>query len=129
MVVQSKVKLAEGWCEMVMPLIGAAARMGAKKVAEKGVKKVPKRDNRDEDVRDAVGVALSAGSAAGATSMLLGQEDRIKKAEANKEQEAREAKAEMKREARGMKNGGAVSSASKRADGIAMKGKTKGRIV
>ena len=28
-----------------------------------------------------------------------------------------------------MKNGGAVSSASKRADGIAMKGKTKGRIV
>jgi hypothetical protein len=28
-----------------------------------------------------------------------------------------------------MKNGGAVSSASKRADGIAMKGKTKGRMV
>jgi hypothetical protein len=29
----------------------------------------------------------------------------------------------------GMKKGGKVSSASKRADGIAVKGKTKGRIV
>jgi hypothetical protein len=29
----------------------------------------------------------------------------------------------------GMKKGGKVSSASKRADGIAIKGKTKGRIV
>ena len=31
--------------------------------------------------------------------------------------------------AQGMKKGGKVSSASKRADGIATKGKTKGRIV
>jgi hypothetical protein len=29
----------------------------------------------------------------------------------------------------GMKKGGVVSSASKRADGIAVKGKTKGRMV
>jgi hypothetical protein len=29
----------------------------------------------------------------------------------------------------GMKKGGSVSSASKRADGIAQRGKTKGRIV
>lgn len=33
------------------------------------------------------------------------------------------------RTAMGMKKGGSVSSASKRADGIATKGKTKGRIV
>ena len=31
--------------------------------------------------------------------------------------------------AKGMKKGGKVSSASKRADGIAVKGKTKGRMV
>ena len=30
---------------------------------------------------------------------------------------------------KGMKKGGSVSSASKRADGIASKGKTKGRII
>ena len=43
---------------------------------------------------------------------------------------AREYASELQRETRGMKKGGAVkSSASKRADGIAMKGKTKGRMV
>ncbi len=42
---------------------------------------------------------------------------------------AREAAAEERREARGMKKGGAVKSASSRADGCAMRGKTKGRIV
>lgn len=43
---------------------------------------------------------------------------------------AREAAAEERREARGMKKGGSVkSSASKRGDGIAQRGKTKGRMV
>jgi hypothetical protein len=45
------------------------------------------------------------------------------------DQEAREAAAGERRETRGMKKGGSVSSASKRADGIAVKGKTKGRMV
>ena len=36
---------------------------------------------------------------------------------------------EEKRKAMGMKKGGMVSSASKRADGCATKGKTKGRMV
>ena len=45
-------------------------------------------------------------------------------------QAAREAAAEERREARGMKSGGMVkSSASKRADGCAQRGKTKGRMV
>jgi hypothetical protein len=45
-------------------------------------------------------------------------------------QAAREAGAEERREARGMKKGGSVkSSASKRADGVAIRGKTKGRMV
>jgi hypothetical protein len=42
---------------------------------------------------------------------------------------ARETAAEERREARGMKKGGKVSSASKRADGIAQRGKTKGKMV
>ena len=41
----------------------------------------------------------------------------------------REAAAEERREARGMKKGGKVSSASARADGIAQRGKTRGRMV
>ena len=41
----------------------------------------------------------------------------------------REAQADEKRKAMGMKKGGSVGSASKRADGIAQRGKTKGRIV
>ena len=44
-------------------------------------------------------------------------------------QMAREYAAEMKREGRGMKKGGSVSSASKRADGCCVKGKTRGKIV
>lgn len=38
-------------------------------------------------------------------------------------------KKEEEMKAQGMKKGGKVSSASKRADGIASKGKTRGRIV
>ena len=41
----------------------------------------------------------------------------------------REARDEMQRETRGMKKGGKVSSASSRADGCAIRGKTKGRMV
>lgn len=44
-------------------------------------------------------------------------------------QAGREAEAEVKREMRGKKKGGMVGSASKRADGCAMRGKTRGRMV
>ena len=49
----------------------------------------------------------------------------------DEEEEERQAKAQGQAAAQGMKKGGRVkmSSASKRADGIATKGKTKGRIV
>jgi hypothetical protein len=54
--------------------------------------------------------------------------EKVKKLES--QQEAREAKDQVKRETRGMKHGGMVkSSASKRADGIAKKGKTRGKMV
>jgi hypothetical protein len=48
-----------------------------------------------------------------------------------KQRKQREAEAELKRESRGMKKGGKVklSSASKRADGVAARGKTRGRMV
>jgi hypothetical protein len=42
--------------------------------------------------------------------------------------EASKYASELQRETRGMKKGGKVSSASSRADGIAQKGKTKGRM-
>ena len=45
------------------------------------------------------------------------------------ERQAQEQAAAEQAAAQGMKKGGKVSSASKRADGIATKGKTKGRIV
>jgi hypothetical protein len=44
-------------------------------------------------------------------------------------QAMREAAAEERREARGFKAGGKVSSASKRADGCAQRGKTRGKMV
>jgi hypothetical protein len=53
---------------------------------------------------------------------------------AAKEQEERESRAMMASQARmksagaGMKKGGKVSSASSRADGIAQKGKTRGKV-
>ena len=40
-----------------------------------------------------------------------------------------EAASELKRESRGMKKGGTVRSASSRGDGIAQRGKTRGRMV
>jgi hypothetical protein len=50
---------------------------------------------------------------------------------ASTEQDAadREMEAQDRRESRGMKSGGSVGSASKRADGCAVKGKTKGRMI
>jgi hypothetical protein len=44
-------------------------------------------------------------------------------------QQLREARDEMQRETRGMKSGGKVKSASSRADGCAIRGKTKGKFV
>jgi len=55
--------------------------------------------------------------------------DKYKEREEQKEKNRRETEAEIKRESRGMKSGGKVSSASARADGIAQRGKTKGRFV
>lgn len=109
---------------MALPgiIAGAAARAGAKKLAEKSAKKTSDKEFLKEYV---LPTSVIAGSGMGAAA--VGEKSRNERDEA--EQEKREAKDEMKRETRGMKKGGTVSSASKRADGIAVKGKTKGRFV
>jgi len=53
----------------------------------------------------------------------------VKKDLKNSLQAMDEADAEVKRETRGMKKGGMISSASKRADGCVTKGKTKGKML
>ena len=58
------------------------------------------------------------------------QEDRIKALEAEVAAGRKtQQQAQMEAQGAGMKKGGKVSSASKRADGCAIKGRTKGRIV
>jgi hypothetical protein len=47
----------------------------------------------------------------------------------DKEEEKEERKAQRQSAAQGMKKGGVVGSASKRADGCAVKGKTRGKMV
>jgi hypothetical protein len=98
-------------------------------------------------------IELIGRSAASVYDVASGKEKERRKQAVKKDQEKREAKAEKKREARGVeptgkdfeemvmssrgyknptggdyKKGGMVS-ASKRADGCAVRGKTKGRIV
>jgi hypothetical protein len=131
---------------MVAPLIGAAARMGAKKLAEKGGKKSAEELAREGSYRAAreaaekkakqddlykkaaigVGTVAALPIAGGAGRDMAEDFEKAKQIK----KEKTEAKDEMKRETRGMKKGGVVkSSASKRADGIAQRGKTKGRMV
>jgi hypothetical protein len=56
------------------------------------------------------------------------EESSRRRAEAERKEKAdRQSAAELKRESRGMKNGG--MTASKRADGCAIRGKTRGKIV
>lgn len=76
---------------------------------------VPTRENmREEEMRKA-----GARRAERMREKSLGEEA----------MEAAKSYGRLYKEGLGMKKGGAVSSASKRADGIAIKGKTKGRFV
>jgi hypothetical protein len=65
----------------------------------------------------------------GTDAMEYGDEGLMSGArKAGREAVMREAASELQRESRGMATGGKVSTASKRADGIAKRGKTKGRM-
>jgi hypothetical protein len=80
---------------------------------------------------DTYGTPLSKGAIAAGEKKLREKINLLRdKEEVDKDaaKAAREAGAEERREARGMKNGGMVS-ASKRADGCAIRGKTRGKMV
>ncbi len=72
---------------------------------------------------------LGAGApVAAGLSYAMSEEAPRRRAEAERKEKAeREAEAELKRESRGMKNGG--MTASSRADGVAQRGKTRGKMV
>jgi hypothetical protein len=100
---------------MVAPLIGAAARMVAKKIAE----------NPQKSLLGATGASLGTGTyLADATADKSYKEEEEKKKK-DKESEKKKDSENVEKKAKG----GSVSSASKRADGIATKGKTRGRMV
>jgi hypothetical protein len=132
----------------MLGLAKMAAKMAAKKMGKQSAKeadeiptpnfsemrKAKEAAAKKRDITEKV--AIGAGTVAAmpiAAKMgsLYGEQlnergDRIKE-DAEKSQKQYEA--QDKQEGRGMKKGGSVSSASKRADGCAIKGKTRGRIV
>jgi hypothetical protein len=127
---------------MVAPLIGAAARMVGKKLAKKIA------ENPQKSLLGATGASLGTGtylldvntdkSYEGPTvsdqvkDFVKGKPGKDKESEKKKDSENVEKKAKGNSggaDSDGMKKGGSVSSASKRADGCAMRGKTKGRMV
>jgi len=86
----------------------------------------------DKDAMNTIAAAFGAPMAAAgiaglATKKSPDPEDMRKSLQYEKDK--REAAAELKRESRGMKSGGKVNSASKRADGIAARGKTRGKMI
>ena len=95
---------------MPAPLIGAAARMVAKKIAE----------NPQKSLLGATGASLGTG-----TYLADATADKSYKEEEKKKEKKEEPKPEPEKK----RSGGVVGSASKRADGCAQRGKTKGRIV
>ena len=121
---------------MVAPLIGAAAKEALKKAGTK----FSKFGNKEPVALG--GMMLGPPIVAGYAGL---KSDERKSKEYQKEQENKKQKQyedQDKQEGRrmqkgnsggadsdGMKKGGSVSSASKRADGCAMRGKTKGRMV
>ena len=143
---------------MVAPLIGAAARMVGKKLAKKQLDEVPdyfakakaaEKTAKAQDIAKKVGIGAGTVALAPVAAKLgdrYGDEaqdirdrgiERREKEKLQKQYEDQD-KQEGRRmqkgnsggaDSNGMKKGGSVSSASKRADGCAMRGKTKGRMV
>ena len=72
------------------------------------------------------GITALGGYAVGLPGVVAYKAEKLQKEREEAAKEKREAKDEMKRESRGMKKGGTASS---RADGCCVKGKTKGRMI
>jgi hypothetical protein len=121
---------------MAIPLLGAAAgaaaRMAAKKLAKKSTTKNAKKTDRELDEeatrkfeKDLEKATRKEESKPFKGHSLRGSEGKTGKGYRDYETGSPRLSDEMK-----FKKGGSVkSSASKRADGIAVKGKTRGRIV
>jgi len=126
-------------------MLGIAARLAAKKLAKKQLDDVPdyfekakaaEKTAKKRDIAEKVGIgagtvavapiAAELGSQYGQQAEDLRELGREKRASEKLQKQYEE---QDKQEGRGMKKGGKVSSASKRADGCAIKGKTKGRMV
>jgi hypothetical protein len=74
-------------------------------------------------------VSRASKSAKEAADFISSGGERYMSAKDKEEALDRELESQNRREARGMKNGGKVKSASRRGDGIAQRGKTKGRYL
>jgi len=99
----------------------------AKKNPVQSVMPDPEIDDGNSVMKDLAGPAALVGLAtAYGLSSAKEREERAKKFKEKRESRA-EARENMKKY--GMKKGGTVSSASSRADGCAMRGKTKGKMV
>jgi hypothetical protein len=102
---------------MVAPLIGAAARMVGKKLAKKIA------ENPQKSLLGGTGATLGTG-----TYLLDATADKSYEGPTVRDQ-IKDKESEKKKDSDGMKKGGKVSSASKRADGCAQRGKTRGKMV
>ena len=105
-----------------------------------GYKVAPRKSrNPDDEALETLAMGFGAPLIAGGIMAGVGKADRTmtEAGDEKRAQERREARNEIKRETRGkakggavkMASGGKVSSASKRADGIAQRGKTKGKYL
>ena len=124
---------------MVAPLIGAVVRMGAKKLAEKEAKRRAQIEAAKESVKEGAKTTAKAAGATGAAgaTYLVGESmspsgsgpaiDAIRQMQ--RESRQKEIREEEEKPVKKKTGGMIKSSASKRADGCAVKGKTKGKMV
>ncbi len=86
-----------------------------------------KSKNPDQEAMETLGIGFGAPLAAAGIGAAMTKRSKDTDTEAS-DKEQREAAAELKRESRGKKAGGSISTASSRADGIAKRGKTRGKM-
>jgi hypothetical protein len=141
-----KVKLAEGWCEMAIVesmIAGKLAKPYAEKAAEKVRGKIDeakeKVKSKYEDVKDVVGKTMqdtgsklrkdpSSKVQSGGMRPLPLDEAQEERRRESRTATAPRPKEKPKRTLPQWKKGGMVSSVSKRADGIAKRGRTHCKI-
>ena len=119
---------------VIAGLLGRAGIAGAKYLSKKAAKRSAKKETTD-GVGEIAAMGLGGGAAAASISRLQLEQIAEKRALAERERAEREraekakTKEEKEDEPSYRKGGSVKSSASRRADGIAVKGKTKGRFV